>query len=84
MRVELSRRAEKQFERLDRDPDLQSRIDEGLGEIESEPLVGKPLEGEMKGFRAHRIGEWRIIYEIDRQRNVSLVSRIAHRREVYK
>lgn len=48
-----------------------------------EPTAGKPLTGPYKGLWKYRIGDWRIIYSIERAKLVIFVLRIRHRKEVY-
>lgn len=43
-----------------------------------------PLTGDLAGFYKFRVGDFRIIYEIQRQENTILVHTIGHRREVYR
>jgi len=45
-------------------------------------LTGKPLRQSLKGHRKLRIGDWRVIYRIDRKTIIILI--IGHRREIYK
>jgi len=45
--------------------------------------VGKPLVGEFAGWWSARRAEYRVVYEIDDERRVVLVHRVAHRRDVY-
>jgi mRNA interferase RelE/StbE len=42
------------------------------------------LKGEFSGLRRIRVGDYRIVYEVQDAQLVILVIRIAHRREVYK
>jgi len=59
-----------------------SRIREGLRELGSEPeRSGKPLKGSK--YWSLRIGDYRAIYEIPRQRKQVIVLFIGHRRDVY-
>lgn len=44
---------------------------------------GKPLQYSLKGCRRLRIGDWRVIYQIDSEENIVLIVKIGHRREVY-
>lgn len=46
--------------------------------------VGKPLVGEFSGLWSARRAEYRVIYQIDDERRVVLVHRVAHRRDVYR
>lgn len=46
--------------------------------------VGKPLVGEFEGLRSARRAEYRVIYEIDEERSVVVIHRIAHRGHSYR
>lgn len=46
--------------------------------------VGKPLVGEFAGLWSARRAEYRVIYEIDDDRSVVLIHRIAHRGHSYR
>ncbi|EAZ88677.1 type II toxin-antitoxin system RelE family toxin [Crocosphaera chwakensis] len=43
----------------------------------------KFLKGELKGYYRYRVGDYRIIYEIDDQIIQVIVIKIAHRSQVY-
>jgi mRNA-degrading endonuclease RelE of RelBE toxin-antitoxin system len=83
-RVFLSARAIKVLEKLDRKTEqrLQARLDE---------LAGNPLDNRLskklemaEGRRYARVGDWRMVYEIDEERRWLLVVTIQHRSKVYK
>jgi len=63
-------------------PPLQTRIENALLEIAANPRAGKPLKGDLKGNYSQRVGDWRIIYSIEK--TAIYVKDIRHRREVYK
>ena len=63
-------------------PPLQARIENALLEIAANPRVGKPLKGDLKGNYAQRVGDWRIVYSIEK--SFVFVKDIRHRREVYR
>lgn len=44
--------------------------------------VGKPLRQSLKGHRKFRVGNWRIIYRIDK--NDIIILKIGHKKEVYQ
>lgn len=46
--------------------------------------VGKPLVGEFAGLFSARRAEYRVVYEIDSDRRVVIVHRVAHRGTVYR
>lgn len=45
--------------------------------------IGKPLLGEWSVFWRWRVGYYRVIARIEKERVVIFVVRVAHRREVY-
>lgn len=45
---------------------------------------GKPLQYSLKGLRRLRVGDYRIIFQIEDETNVVLIIKIGHRREVYE
>ncbi len=68
--VELSKSSLKYLERLGKDS--MARIMDSLEELErgENPLVHRdvrPLEGKFKGFFRLRVGDFRLIFELDRQ-----------------
>ena len=76
--VELSKSSLKALERLGKI--ASSRILDGLQELEDtkNPLRHKdvrPLEGKLKGFYRLRVGEYRIIFELDSEnRRIGLLA----------
>lgn len=48
------------------------------------PVVfGKTLRHSLKGLRRLRVDDYRVIYKIDENKDLVIVVKIAHRREVY-
>ena len=84
MRVELSPKAEKQLEKLERNPKLSDQIVEGLYTLGKNPLIGKPLEGKLEGLRSFRVGIWRIIHKLVKEQDLILIVRIGRRDDVYR
>lgn len=52
--------------------------------LAKDPQAGKPLTGSYKGLWKFRIGDYRIVYSIEKERLVVLVLRIRHRKDVYR
>jgi len=50
--------------------------------LEEPILAGKPLQQSLKGHRRLRVGDWRVIYRIER--DAVIILKIGHRREVYQ
>ena len=68
--VPLARKLARCFERLEQEPRSGNNI--------------KRLAGEWKGYLRYRVGDWRVVYQIDDSVNRVQVLVIAHRREVYE
>ncbi len=62
----------------------QARLIEAIDQLAESPNAGSALKGEFSGLRRIRVGDYRIIYEVDNGILTILVLRIAHRREVYR
>jgi len=82
IKVELSRFAEKNF--LELPTDKQKIVSKKLTILKSDPLLGKPLSGKLKGLSSIRVWPYRIIYEFDQTAKIIKIHRIQHRKEVYK
>lgn len=82
MKVIVSRAAEKEILSLEKK--LAQRIADEIGLLISNPYPKgfKKLSGR-KGFRI-RIGDYRVIYQIDKKSKSILIVKVAHRREVYR
>jgi mRNA interferase RelE/StbE len=85
-RIEITRTAEKQITKLDRT--VQASIFQFLGErvqTSADPRqLGKPLHGDKKGLWRYRVGDYRLICDIQNERVVVMVLEVGHRKEVYR
>ena len=61
-----------------------ARIVAAIDRLAENPFLGNALKGDLRGLRRLRIGDHRVLYEIQKDILVVLVVRIAHRREVYR
>lgn len=52
--------------------------------VKSPETIGKPLKGEFSGFFKYRVGNWRVIYYLEQEKNTLTVTKIHHRSTVYK
>ena len=43
----------------------------------------KPLKGNLSGLYKLKVGDWRIIYEINHNEKVVTVHKVGHRKEIY-
>ncbi len=84
--VDISDVAERQLKKLD--APIQKRIldwlDERLEGCKNPRHFGEPLKGDHAGFWRYRIGDFRVLCEIQDEKIIVLVLAIGHRREVYK
>jgi len=80
-RVELTRRAQKQVQNLTRT--MRRRIDAKLLNMEDDPYAACSKLTAIHGFRT-RVGDYRILYEVDDKTSIVLVNQILHRREAYR
>ena len=79
-KVFLHPKAAKALEKLD--ANTKARIKGALKELAGNPeKVGKQLK--LSDFWSLRIGDYRAIYEIDRNKNQVVVTFIGHRKNVY-
>jgi len=62
--------------------DLAARM-EALG-ADPLPHSAEPLRGEFAGLHRLRVGDYRIVYQIDDTRQAVVVVRVGHRHNVYK
>ncbi len=82
---EFSRKAQKQFEKLDRPTKIRIRdYIQKLVESDQNPKTqAKPLVGELNGFYRFRVGDYRLICLMQDECLTILAVHIAHRRDVY-
>jgi mRNA interferase RelE/StbE len=85
-KVEFDNRARKELRKLD--SQTQNRIltwlRETLATNKDPRRTGTSLKGRMKGLWRYRVGEYRIISQIQDEIVVILVIRIGHRRDIYE
>jgi len=62
------------------EPTVKNRIKDRLRELQDTPEKGERLN---PPFRRLRIGDYRAIYEVDRDKRRAIILFIGHRREVY-
>jgi mRNA interferase RelE/StbE len=85
-RIEITRTAEKQIRKLDRGAQnsivifLRKRL-----ESASDPRRwGKALQGEKRGLWRYRVGDYRLICDIQDKKVTILILEVGHRKDVYR
>ncbi|NLM00001.1 MAG: type II toxin-antitoxin system RelE/ParE family toxin [Treponema sp.] len=83
--IAFESQAEKEFSKLDKT--AQQNIFnylKKLSTLENPRLLGKSLKGNFSDFWRYRVGDYRVICDIDDERILVTVVRIGHRKDVYK
>ena len=78
----LSRHAAKAMNQMP--PKARGRISRMLEVLREKPLQGKRLHGELEGLLSLRYGQWRIVYEIDLEKQLIIIHGIGPRGDIYK
>lgn len=82
--VVLARPAEKVYDRVP--ADLRERLDECFHWLENNPLHGsniRALTGQLRGLYRYRVGDWRVVYRIAREKRTVEVIAILPRGDAY-
>ena len=83
--IRLSRDAEKTFLTIRQSlPAIGRKIQKSLNSLETNPFIGSKLEGADGEVRRIRIGDFRIVYEIYRDKVLILVVYIGPRGGAYR
>jgi len=84
--IEFERAAAKEFGKLDAQARRRIRrfLQQRVLTSENPRSIGKPLRGTHGRLWRYRVGPLRIIANIQDDRMIILVVRVAHRREIYK
>lgn len=84
--VEISAFAQKQLGKLDKP--VAERILDWLNDriegCKNPRHFGEPLKGELSGLWRYRIGDFRVICDIQEKRLVVLALSVGHRRDIYR
>jgi mRNA interferase RelE/StbE len=65
-------------------PDNKKLIRQALTELRQNPHTGKDLQEELSGFKSLRLKQYRIIYNINEEKNIIQVYYIGQRQDVYE
>ncbi len=84
MEIELSPKASRQLKKLKDNDKLLMKISDALDVISGKPYESKALQGHKPKLYSYRVDDWRILYEIHKNKLLVLVVKIAQRKEVYR
>lgn len=84
--IEIIRTAEKQIKKLDAlsQKSIVRFLRERLKSAENPRQWGKPLHGDKRGLWRYRVGDYRLICDIQDERITVLVLEVAHRKDIYR
>lgn len=82
-RLQIKRTAERDLRRLPRS--AFERLNDQILALREDPRPPgvKKLKGKLEGWRV-RVGQYRILYQIDDEKRVVMIARVRHRRDVYR
>jgi len=85
-KIKISRTAEKQIKKLDRvaQAAIVRFLRDRLKPAENQRQFGKPPYGDKGGLWRYRVGDYRLICDIQEEKVVVLVLRVGHRKDVYR
>jgi mRNA interferase RelE/StbE len=85
-RIEITRTAEKQITKLARpaQKSIQRFLRERLSSAENPRQWGRPLHGEKRDLWRYRVGDYRLICDIQDEKVIVLVLEVGHRKDVYR
>lgn len=83
--IKFSKKADKQFSKLDKYT-AQNIVDglKGISRLHNPRSKGKALTGNLRSFWRYRVGDYRIICDIQDNEITILVIAIGHRRDIYR
>jgi len=65
-------------------PTIKAALRVGIREILKDPLVGKELQLELRGFRVLSVGRYRIIHRIVEEQSAIEIHYVGPRRDIYE
>ncbi len=84
-KIEFIKEAYEEFKKLDKP--VQRIIKEKLDLLVKNPEALKnnikPLKGDYWGLYRLRVGNYRVVYKMEREKLIILIVRVGHRREIY-
>ena len=83
--VKLSSKAQRFYEKAD--APLVRKLNRCFDQLAKAPYIHpniKRLRGELTGYFRYRVGDWRVVYEVNENHVVVIVLMIAHRRDIYR
>ena len=80
--IRIKESAARELQRIERSE--RERLIAAIDRLAENPFAGSALKGDLRGLRRIRVGDYRLIYEVQERDLVVLVLCAAHRREAYR
>jgi len=67
--------------------DIRRRLDGCFADLEKNPIYGnkiKPLTGQLRGLIRYRVGDWRVIFRLFKERKIVEIVAILPRSEAFR
>lgn len=61
-----------------------ARIVAAIDQLVETPRAGTILKGDLRGLRRLRVGDYRVLYEVQDDELIVLIVRVARRRQAYR
>ena len=84
-KIEFSHLAAGELEKIYRaDRKLYFRFIQAIEPLKENPYLGKRLKGKLLGDYSLRVGDYRVIYTIHKNRLIVYIIDLGHRKEIYR
>ncbi len=84
-KIEFSQLAAKELEKIFRaDKKLYTRFITVIESLGIDPFQGKRLKGKLSGDYSLRVGDYRVIYTVYKNRLIVYIIDLGHRKDIYK
>ena len=80
--IRIKESAARELQRIERSD--RARLIAAIDRLAENPFAGSALKGELRGLRRIRVGDYRLLFEVQERDLVVLVLRAAHRREAHR
>ena len=83
--IVLTKPAKRVYDKAFRD--IKQRLECCFEDLEKNPIYGnniKPLTGQLKGLIRYRVGDWRLIYRLFKERKIVEIVAILPRGDAYR
>ncbi len=84
--VKISQRTEKAIAKLDSQAKhkIQHFINKQLPNFDNPRQTGKALQGNLKGLWRYRVGDYRLVAQLNDHELIILVLELGHRKDIYR